>query len=69
VAVLGGLAHLLVELLHAGHAAAADGLVGARDDPDQLRLVVQRLEHRHRAMVVQLGFATMPLRPRAARAG
>ena len=42
------LAHLLVELVDAGAAAAGDGLVGAGDQPDQAGLVVQRLEHRHR---------------------
>jgi hypothetical protein len=42
------LAHLLVQLVHAGAAAAGDRLVGAGDQPDQAGVVVQRLEHRHR---------------------
>ena len=46
--LLDDLAHLLVQLLDAGQAAAGDRLVGARDQPDQAGLVVQRLEHRHR---------------------
>ena len=39
---------LPVQLLDAGDPAAGDRLVGAGDDPDQPRLVVQGLEHRHR---------------------
>ena len=55
LAVVGQLAGLVArrrdlagQLLDAGDAGAGDGLVRRGDQPDQPRLVVQRLEHRHR---------------------
>ncbi len=56
--VVGGFAHLLVELLDARGAGTRHRLVGGHDHPPEARLAVER---RQASIVVQLGLATMPL--------